>query len=72
MFIRTKTTPKSPRRSVRVVETLVIAKQGKVKQKILRYVGIAMDEREEEKFKALATEVMAKLRGAEEAQLAFS
>ena len=71
MFIRTKTTPNSPRRSVQVVENFRDVKTGKVKQKILRYVGIAMDEKEEEKLKALATEIIAKLRAREEANSLF-
>lgn len=42
MFVRTKTTPNSPRKSVQVVETYRV--DGKVKQKIVRHIGIADDE----------------------------
>ena len=61
MFIRTKTTPNSPRKSVQIVENQRDPKTGKVKQKILRYVGIAMDDTEEDKLKALALEIIAKM-----------
>lgn len=61
MFIRTKTTPNSPRKSVQIVENQRDPKTGKVKQKILRYVGIAMDGAEEDKLKALALEIIAKM-----------
>jgi hypothetical protein len=42
MFVRTKTTPNSPRKSVQVVEAYRV--DGKVKQKIVRHIGIADDE----------------------------
>ena len=42
MFVRTKTTPNSPRKSVQVVEACRV--DGKVKQKIVRHIGIADDE----------------------------
>jgi hypothetical protein len=61
MFIRTKTTPNSPRKSVQIVENQRDPKASKVKQKILRHVGIAMDDTEEDKLKALALEIIAKM-----------
>lgn len=42
MFIRIKSTPNSPRRSVQVVESVRVGIN--VSQKIVRYMGIAMDE----------------------------
>ena len=42
MFIRTKTSPNSPRKSVQLVESYRV--DGKVKQKIVRHIGIAEDE----------------------------
>lgn len=57
MFVRVKTTPNSPRKSVQICEN--VRRDGKVKQKILRYVGVALDEREEQKLKDLAQETMA-------------
>lgn len=51
MFVRTKTTPKSPRRSVQVVENRRVGDQ--TKQKIIRYIGIALNEREEAEMKRL-------------------
>lgn len=65
MFIRTKSTPNSPRRSVQVVENQR-DRLGKVKQKILRYIGIAMDESEESKLKQIALEYISKVKLEEE------
>ena len=42
MFIRIKTTPNSPRKSVQLVESYRDNK-GKPRQKIFRHVGIAQD-----------------------------
>jgi transposase len=61
MFVRTKTTPNSPRKSIQIVQNHRDPKTGKVKQKIVRYVGVAMDQSEEEKLKALALEIIAKI-----------
>jgi hypothetical protein len=47
MFIRVKTTPNSPRKSVQIVEN--IRNGDKVSQKLVRYVGIALDDDEEQK-----------------------
>lgn len=56
MFIRTKTTPNSPRKSVQIVETY---RQGeRVKQRIVRHIGIAQSEEELAKLKELATFTM--------------
>ena len=59
MFIRVKTTPNSPRKSVQIVEN--IRKGDKVSQKIVRYVGIALDEQEEQKLRDLAKEYITKI-----------
>jgi transposase len=56
MFVRVKTTPNSPRKSIQICEGVRV--NGKVKQKILRHIGIASDEREENKLKDLANETM--------------
>ena len=50
MFIRIKTTPNSPRKSVQLVESYRDNK-GKPRQKIFRHVGIAQDDHELEAFK---------------------
>ena len=60
MFIRINKTPNSPRKSIQIVESIRCGK--KVTQKIIRYVGVAMDEAEEQKLKALAQDYMVKLR----------
>jgi transposase len=60
MFIRTKTTPNSAHRSVQIVESVRTA-DGKVKQRILRHVGIATDEDELNKLIELATHIKIKI-----------
>jgi len=59
MFIRVKTTPNSPRRSIQICENYRVGK--KIKQKIVHYVGIARDDHEEGKLKNYGTELMAKI-----------
>ena len=59
MYIRTKSTPNSPRKSVQLVESQ--RKGDKVVQRIVRHVGIAADKKEEEKLKSLAEYIKAKL-----------
>ena len=44
MFIRVNRTPNSPRKSIQICETY--RKDGKVKQRIVHYVGVAIDEKE--------------------------
>lgn len=62
MFIRVKTTPNSPRKSVQICENKRIG--DKVSQKIVRYVGIAMDDNELEQMKHMAAEIIAKMQSA--------
>ena len=69
MFVRIKTTPNSPRKSVQIVQS--IRKGDKVVQKIVRYVGIAMDEQELEKLKLLAESIKIKLEAGNQ-ELLFS
>lgn len=69
MFVRVKTTPNSPRKSVQIVES--VRKGNKVSQKIIRYVGIAMDDDELEKLKLLAESIRIKLE-ADNQQLLFT
>ena len=59
MFVRVKTTPNSPRKSVQIVQS--IRRADKVSQKIVRHVGIAMDEEELVKLKDLAESIKIKL-----------
>lgn len=61
MFIRVKTNPNSPRKSVQIVENKR-GPQGNVKQKIVHYVGIAFDEVEEEKLKIMGQDIIAKIK----------
>jgi transposase len=52
MFIRIKSTPNSPRKSVQICEG--IRKDGKVRQQVLRHVGVAKDEQHLAELKKLA------------------
>jgi len=67
MYIRVNSTPNSPRRSIQIVEGYR-DKQGKVKQRIVRYCRVATDEAEEVKLKALAEELMLKIKLEREAE----
>ena len=58
MFVRVKSTPNSPRRSVQVVESSRTG--GKVSQRIVRHIGIALDEQEETKLRAMAQEFVSR------------
>jgi len=67
MFVRVKTTPNSPRKSVQLVESV---RDGvKVKQKIVRHVGIAMDEAELIKLRDVAEFIKAKIETEKEPSL---
>jgi len=68
MYIRIKTTPNSPRKSVQIVESARV--DNKVRQKIIRYVGIAMDDDELKRLIDLAEHIKAKLE-TEGPQLSF-
>lgn len=59
MFIRVKKTPNSPRKSVQIVHSERIG--SKVKQKIIKHVGVAFDDTELEELKALAVSLKAEL-----------
>ena len=67
MFVRVKTTPNSPRKSVQLVES--VRTGGKVKQKILRHIGIAMDDDELQRLKELGELVKAKLEAQHQSSL---
>ena len=59
MYIRIKETPNSPRKSVQIVKSIRVG--DKVRQKIVRYVGIAHDDYDLEKLKLLAESIKIKL-----------
>ena len=59
MYVRVKTTPNSPRKSIQIVEGIRVGDQ--VKQKIVHYVGIATDDDEEQKLKDYAKHLIAKI-----------
>jgi len=59
MFVRIKSTPNSPRKSVQIVQS--IRSGDKISQKIIRHVGIAMDDAELEQLKLLAESIKIKL-----------
>jgi hypothetical protein len=59
MFVRVKSTPKSPRKSVQIVESYRV--DGKVRQRIVKYIGVAQDDSELEELKSLANSIKIKL-----------
>jgi transposase len=59
MFVRVKSTPNSPRQTVQIVASERIG--DKVKQRIIRYVGVAMNDEELVKMKELAEFIKANL-----------
>jgi len=69
MYIRRKKSPNSPRQSIQVVEGYRDA-TGKVKQRIVRHLGVFYDELEEAKLAALAEELIAKIKAERELESA--
>ena len=67
MFIRVKSTPNSPRLSVQIVEN--VRDGEKVKQKIIRHVGIAANNDELEKLKDVAEFIKANIENEKEPYL---
>lgn len=67
MFIRIKSTPNSPRKSVQLVESVRVG--GKVKQQIVRHVGIAMDDDELQRLQDLAFHIKTKIEASHQANL---
>lgn len=67
MFVRVKTTPNSPRQSVQLVES--VRDGQKIKQKIVRHVGIAFDEDELKRLKDLAEYIKTKIENEREPSL---
>ncbi len=67
MFVRVKSTPNSPRKTVQIVES--IRDGNKVKQKIVRYVGVAMNDDELVKLKEVAEYVKANIEAEHQASL---
>jgi len=59
MFVRIKTTPNSPRKSIQIVENVRIG--AKIKQKIVQYVGIALDDESSKHLQELAEEIISTL-----------
>lgn len=59
MYVRTKTTPNSPRKSIQIVES--VRDGDKVKQKIVRHVGIALNDNELTKLLELAEHIKARM-----------
>ena len=59
MFVRVKKTPNSPRCSVQIVENSRV--MGKVKQTIVKHIGIAQDDNELEELKLLGESIKRKL-----------
>ncbi len=66
MYIRRKKTPNSPRQSIQIVEGYRDEK-GNVKQRIVRHLGVFVDEIEEAKLVALAEDLILKIKAEREA-----
>ena len=67
MFVRVKSTPNSPRKSVQIVHSHRVG--SKVKQKIIKHVGVALDDRELEELKAMANALKIELEAQEQLPL---
>lgn len=67
MFVRVKTTPNSPRKSVQICSS--VRKGDKISQRIVRHVGVAMDEQELESLKVLGGQIIEKIRREQDRQL---
>ena len=61
MYIRRKKSPNSPRQSIQIVEGYRDS-SGKVKQRIVRHLGVFVDEIEEAKLVALAEDLIIKIK----------
>lgn len=59
MFVRVKKTQNSPRSSVQIVESSRV--MGKVKQRIVKHIGVAQDDKELEELKLLGESIKRKL-----------
>jgi len=59
MFVRVKTSPNSPKKAVQIVENM--REGNKVKQRIVRHVGTALNDDEVERLKDLATFILAQM-----------
>jgi transposase len=59
MYVRVKSNPRSPRKSVQIVESKRI--DGKVKQRVVKHIGVAADDKELEELKAFANSIKRKL-----------
>jgi len=59
MFVRVKSSPRSPRKSVQIVESKRVGT--KVRQRVIQHIGVANDEAELEELKLFAGSVKAKL-----------
>lgn len=59
MFVRVKSTPNSPRLSVQLVESY--RHDGKARQRVVRHIGVALDEEELQRLRDLGEYVKAKL-----------
>ena len=67
MYIRTKASPNSPRKSVQIVEAVRNGKS--VSQQILQHVGVASNDTELEQLKLLAAQILIKLQAEKQSAL---
>ena len=66
MYIRTKKTPNNPRQSIQIVEGYR-DNFGNVKQRIVRHLGVFVDEIEKAKLVALGEDLITKIKAEREA-----
>ena len=59
MFVRVKSTKNSPRKSVQIIHSQRVG--SKVKQRIVKHIGVAHDDKELEELKSLAHSIKVKL-----------
>ena len=67
MFVRVKSTPNSPRKSVQIVHSHRVG--SKVKQKIIKHIGVALDDKELQELKSMANAMKAELEAQEQLPL---
>ena len=59
MFVRVKSTPNSPRKTVQIVHSF--REGSKVRQKVIKYIGVAHNDKELEELKLYATKIKLEL-----------
>ena len=69
MYVCVKSSPNSPRKTVQIVESSRI--NGRPRQKVIRYIGVAKDEKSLRQLKKVAEFLKAEIQQQESSQLNF-